>query len=208
MPVQAVNTAQRMSVREFRAFQEDRPDHERWELIRGVPVMMVPPLIVHNVIGDNFSRLLNGAMAEKDIERIAIQRSGLTLQNIGDDYQPEPDLMVIDADFAADQRFVDRAYLLAEIVSSTDRRRVPGTGEAWIDIKRRFYLAHEACEAVLIVEQDRVEVRIDLRTESGWVSDKLTSGSDALILPSFGLHCRIEQLYAGTPGHRNRPGRS
>jgi len=30
---------------EFRAFQNRRPDHERWELLVGVPMMMTPPTI-------------------------------------------------------------------------------------------------------------------------------------------------------------------
>ena len=35
----------RMSGTEFRSFQTKRPDHERWELIEGVPVMMTPPFV-------------------------------------------------------------------------------------------------------------------------------------------------------------------
>ena len=57
-----------MSGREFRSFQEGRPDHERWELIRGVPVMMVPPTIAHQRIADNLTRLLNEALAKHDVK--------------------------------------------------------------------------------------------------------------------------------------------
>lgn len=39
----------RMSGEAFRRFQDGRPDHERWELIAGVP-MMTPPTIAHNRI--------------------------------------------------------------------------------------------------------------------------------------------------------------
>ena len=62
MSVGAVQTAHRMSASEFRAFEAGRPEHERWELIAGVPVMMVPPLLVHNRIADNLTRLLNAAL--------------------------------------------------------------------------------------------------------------------------------------------------
>jgi hypothetical protein len=42
---------------------------------------------------------------------------------------------VIDAKYDAGQRFVERAHLLAEIVSATDDFPVPGTGGRWIDVK-------------------------------------------------------------------------
>jgi hypothetical protein len=94
---------------------------------------------------------------------------------------------------------VDRAYLLAEIVSATDDFPVPGTGGRWIDVKREIYLAHEPCEAVLIIEQDRIEVRIDVRTRQGWRSTPLEGAAAELILPTFGLKCRVGELYQGTP---------
>jgi hypothetical protein len=41
----------------------------------------------------------------------------------------------VDADFTR-QRFVERAYVFAEIVSDTDNALVPGEKEPWIAIKR------------------------------------------------------------------------
>jgi Uma2 family endonuclease len=52
-----------MSGAEFRAFQARRPDHERWELLGGVAMMMTPPTIAHNQIASNLERLLNAALA-------------------------------------------------------------------------------------------------------------------------------------------------
>jgi hypothetical protein len=106
---------------------------------------------------------------------------------------------VIDADYAAGQRFVERAYLLAEVVSVSDEISIHSTDRRWIDIKREIYLAHEACEAVLMIEQDRIEVRIDLRTDSGWDAATLSDPAAELVLPAFGLRCLIADLYRGTP---------
>ena len=122
--VQQPARAGRMSVERFRAFQDGRPDHERWELIAGVPMMMTPPTITHNRIASNLERLLNDALAD-DETRTAAQRLGIELGS--GEFRPEPDVAVIDADYEADQRFVERAYLLAEIVSTTDGVRVPDT---------------------------------------------------------------------------------
>ncbi len=188
--------AGRMSGERFRAFQEGRPDHERWELVAGVPMMMTPPTIAHNRIAGNLERLLNDALADHDQSRIAMQRPGIELGS--GEFRPEPDVAIIDADYEPDQRFVERAHLLAEIVSATDGARVPDTDARWIDVKRTIYLDHAACEAVLIIEQDRMEIRLDTRTPSGWSSQTLGAADD-LRLPAFGLQCAVTELYEGTP---------
>jgi Uma2 family endonuclease len=192
----------RMSGAEFRRFQEGRPDHERWELVRGVPVMMVPPTLAHNHIASNLQRLLNEALAKHNPGRVALQRSGIELADdagLGEHYRPEPDVVVMDAQYHRGQRFIDRAYVLAEVVSDTDNEPVPGAREPWIEVKRRLYLAHPPCEAVILIEPDRIEVRIDLRTKDRWVSSKLTRLDDRLTVPSCGLQCLVAELYGATP---------
>lgn len=194
--VQKSAHAGRMSAERFCTFQNGRPDHERWELIAGVPMMMTPPTIAHNCIAGNLERLLNNALAAHDRTRLATQRPGIDLGS--GEFRPEPDVGIIDADYEADQRFVDRAYLLAEIVSTTDDVRVPGTDTKWIDVKRSIYLDHAVCEAVLIIEQDRMEVRVDVRSDQGWVS-KTLGPADDLHLLSFGPSCPVVALYESTP---------
>lgn len=185
----------RMSGAEFRAFQDLRPDHERWELIDGVPVMMTPPTLTHNLIATNLQMLLLRALEARDPSRVAVQRAGVQLDS--GSYAPEPD--VIDADFDAGQRFVARADLLAEIVSDTDEVSVPGTNRRWVDVKRGIYQDHEHCEAVLIVSQDRMQIDMDLRTETGWVSTRLAGADTELSIPDFGLRCCVGNLYDRTP---------
>jgi Uma2 family endonuclease len=196
LELQTPARAGRMSAAEFRVFQARRPGHERWELIAGIPIMMVPPTIAHNRIAGNLERLLNDALAAHDPTRLATQRLGVELAS--GDYKPEPDVAVIDADYQAKQRFVDRVYLVAEVVSDTDEVNVPDTANRWIDMKREVYLAHAPCEAVLLIEQDRMEVRLDVRIEGGWTSSTLGS-ADELSLPGFGLPCAVADLYEGTP---------
>ena len=190
-----------MSGAEFRAFQGGRPDGERWELIGGVPIMMAPATVVHNSIADNLCALLNQALKQHRPSIRAVSRFGVELNT--DSYKPEPDVGVIDRGFVAGQRFIDRAYLLAEVVSSTDRMLVPGYPERWIDVKREIYLAHAPCEAVLLIEQDRIEVRLDLRIVGEWQSTVLTRPDAKLSLPSFGLNCAVSELYEGTPLERH-----
>jgi hypothetical protein len=84
-------------------------------------------------------------------------------------------------------------------VSDTDHERVPGTKEPWIEVKRRLYLNHPSCEAVLLIAPDVIDVRIDLRTKGGWDSIRLMEPQDVLRSPSCGLECCIAALYKGTP---------
>jgi Uma2 family endonuclease len=205
-------TARRMSGEEFRSFQETRPDHERWELIKGVPFMMVPPTISHQRIAGNLERLLNDALDNHNPTRVAVHGSGVELGEaalapIGEDYRPEPDVMVIDAEFEPRQRYNDRAYVVVEVVSDTDHEPVPEEKEPWIAIKRRLYLAHPACEALILVDPYRVEIKVDLRTKDGWASETLTKLDEHLTIPSCGLTCLVAAVYDRTPlNRRHRPG--
>lgn len=159
-------------------------------------MMMTPPTIAHNRIAGNLERLLNAALDQHDRSLLATQRPGLEL---GDgDYKPEPDVGVIAADYDPGQRFVDKAFLLAEVVSDTDEVSVPGANRRWIDVKRDLYRDHGHCEAVLVISQDRMEVELDLKTEEGWKSFVLNGGAE-IVIPTFGFRCFVSDLYEGTP---------
>jgi Uma2 family endonuclease len=195
-----------LTAQEFRKFQEGRPDCERWELIDGIPVMMTPPPIDHNRIVSNLERLLNSGFEKGNASVIAVQRPGIELGldegtlnvlELHADYRPEPDVAVIDNRPVPGRRFVDCAYLLAE-VASTDEDCILSTGERWLEAKIRLYQAHQPCNTILAVEQDRVGVRVLRRTAGGWLSQVLMDAEDALDLPDHGLRCPVSALYAST----------
>jgi Uma2 family endonuclease len=123
----------------------------------------------------------------------AFQAIGINLGPAVQDYDPEPDVVVTDNATAErpGERYANRFYLVAEIVSSSDRSHV--------ESKREVYKLHEACSCILTVQQDRFEVRIDLRIESGWSDHLLNKADDIVALPAFGLNCRVADLYRGTP---------
>jgi len=200
--------AQRMSASSFRAFQDGRPDHERWELIGGVSVLMPPRYRDHDRIASNLEHLLNRGLEGRDTSREAVQRIGIELGvtdialarlELNQDYRPEPDLMVVDRPHGPDRRRVHSAYLIAEVVSDDDRRRVPSSGRGWLDIKELLYTLHPWCEAVIEIEHERVEVRSLVKDGEWWVHDTMSGMEDVLVLPRFGLRCRLGDLYAGTP---------
>ena len=103
-----------LSVEAFRAFYRGRPDDERWELIDGVPARVTPPpTFVHQRIASNLERLLNDALEAYDPVRAAYQRGGLNLKRAVANYDPEPDVVVVDVVVAPDQQYADRFYLAA-----------------------------------------------------------------------------------------------
>ena len=219
MPLAAVRSdARRMSGAEFRSFQEERPDHERWELIEGLPVMMTPPFMEHNRIATNLENLLNAALRDHDPTRTAVQRPGIEcawpdaiVGQLGKrgDYRPEPDVAVVSYDdVIAGKRFTASGFLLAEVVSSTDEETTRVGGERWVDVKVRLYQSHAPCEAVVLVEQDRVHITVLTQEERGWARRDLRDLDDPVLISSMGLSCTVGDIYAETrwqpravPGH-------
>jgi Uma2 family endonuclease len=190
-----------LSVEAFRNWAASRPDEERWELIDGVPMMMAPPTRDHQRIASNLERLLNDAierMPEKKTLRVAAyQRIGLNLRPFVQDYDPEPDVAVVEVARGADPRYADRFYLAAEVVSPSDLPMIDG--------KREVYKRHPDCDCVLVIRQDRYEVQSDLRAPDGWVRVTLNSPDDELVLPTFWLRCALGDIYKGTIGPRDAP---
>jgi Uma2 family endonuclease len=178
-----------MSIPEFRAWVETRPEGEHWELIAGVPTMMAPPTRAHQRIAGNLERLLNDALELHRPELMAYQRVGLNLAPVVPDYDPEPDVVVVDAE-SPDERYSDRFYLAVEIVSSSDRKTVQS--------KRDVYKRHPACRYVLLIEQDRFDVAIATLSDAAWTERRFTSASDTLSLPDFGFRCTLADIYRGT----------
>jgi Uma2 family endonuclease len=182
----------RLSVELFRSFVESRPDEERWELIDGVAVMMAPPTLAHQRIAGNLYVLLHTALARHAPALTVYMRAGLNLAPPVEDYDPEPDVVVIDEDASKrpGERYADRFYLVAEVVSASDVK--------WSEKKREIYKLHEACTCILTVQQDRMEVSVDRRTDLRWSETILTRADDLLDLADFGLRCEVSHLYRGT----------
>jgi Uma2 family endonuclease len=185
-----------LSVATFRGWVESRPDEEHWELIDGVPTMMAPPTHDHQRIASNLEGLLNDAIKRLPRSprprRAAYQRIGVNLGPVIEDYDPEPDVAVVDIAATGTQRHADRFYLVAEVVSSSD--------ETKIESKREVYKRHPDCECVLVIRQDRYEVIVDLRQEGVWGRETYTALHDRLHLPAFGLQCSLNDIYEDTIG--------
>ena len=114
-----------LSVAAFRAWLASRPDEEHWELIEGVPMMMTPPNRRHQRIASNLEALLNAALKRHDPTLAAYQNIGVNIASTVP-YDPEPDVAVIREDENPDPRYVDRFYLVAEVLSDSDKDIIEG----------------------------------------------------------------------------------
>ena len=178
-----------LSVASFRAWLASRPDEEHWELIEGVPMMMTPPNRRHQRIASNLETLLNAALQRHIPGFAAYQAIGINIVSTVP-YDPEPDVAVIREDENPDPRYADRFYLVAEVLSESDK--------GIIESKRDIYRAHPSCMCILLVRQDRVEITVDRRAADGWRSQVLLA-ADELAVPEFGLACPVRAVYRDTP---------
>ncbi|MGP0089909.1 MAG: Uma2 family endonuclease [Xanthobacteraceae bacterium] len=178
-----------LSVASFRTWLASRPDAEHWELIEGVPMMMTPPNRRHQRIAFNLLSLLDAALKRHDPALAAYHDIGVNIVSAVP-YDPEPDVAVIREEENPDPRYAERFYLVAEVLSDSDKDV--------IESKRDIYRAHPFCTCILLVRQDRVEIIVDRRTGDGWRSQVL-HGADELTLPEFGLICPVRDVYRDTP---------
>ena len=178
-----------LSVASFRAWLASRPDEEHWELIEGVPVMMTPPNRRHQRIASNLESLLNAALKRHNPALAAYHDIGVNIVSTVP-YDPEPYVAVIRDDENPDPRYADRFYLVAEVLSESDK--------GIIESKRDIYRAHPSCMCILLIRQDCLEITVERRTGDGWHSQVL-HGADKLILPEFGLSCVVKDVYRDTP---------
>src|SRR5260370_30073488 len=144
-----------------------RPERSERTVMRTHSLAWSPrPTIAHDHIAGNLERMLNNCLERYAPSLLALQRPRLELGS--SHYRPQADVGVIDIGYEAGQRFVEKAYLLAEVSSEADEVVVPGTDRKWIDVKREIYRSHGHCEAVLVVAHDRMEVETNLQTGNGW----------------------------------------
>jgi len=178
-------------VADFREFLDTRPPKERWELIDGVPMMAAAPRVAHQRIASNLEFHLRLALSRNKPEWRVDREIGIEVAD-NSRYRPEPELAVVDRGVDPDRTSLDVFYLVAEVLSESDKGRV-------IAAKVRFYQAHPHARWILIIQQDRIELEVQERQPSGnWHRRTLTDPAETLAFGDVGVVCSLAELYADT----------
>ncbi len=178
-----------MDVDEFMAFLETRPKGERWDLIEGVAVMMAPASYADQRIAYNLCNLLNSAFAAQRLDLFAYFDAGVRSPGVRN-FQPQPDVVVVPG-VAGYDLYSERFQLVGEVLSPSNTRTE-------IDLKLRRY--REAPDNLYAVVIEPREFLVEIYAKNrNWQPAILTAADDPIEIPEFGLHCRVGDLYRGTP---------
>jgi len=178
-----------MTIEEFLAFTDSRPDEERWELIEGVAVLNPSPVEHHQLVVANIVTYL---MTHK-------QRTGVTwlpMLGVGTRVPvsprslPQPDVFVKEG-AATGSAVTDDALVLFEVLSRSNTK----ADQAW---RRRVYASVPNCQHYVTVSLKAVEVDAYDR-DSNWQQRRIRSLDDSLELSALGVAMPIADIYRWTP---------
>jgi len=178
-----------MTIEEFLAYADARPDGERWELIEGIAIMNPSPTQWHQLISANIVRLL---LNEKD-ERMAtwVPMLGVgTRVPISPMSLPRPDVYVQEGESLASY-VTDDALVLFEVLSKSNRK----ADRAW---RKRVYSSIPNCQHYVTVSTKTAEVVRHDRSNR-WAETKVSGLGAALELPALKYAMPLADMYRWTP---------
>jgi Uma2 family endonuclease len=179
-----------MTVEDFFAFTDARPDDERWELIDGEPVLNATPSFLHQRIAGNIHARLLLLEVERPrswtvIPGIGVRVSGTKL--------PVPDVLIRpDGPPGGNpmSRECDDMIVAFEILSHS-------TSDRDLRWKRAAYTAMPSLTHYVVVAQDTVDVVVFTR-EGGFAERRFRSLDDAIGFPALDIALPVADIYRGT----------
>jgi Uma2 family endonuclease len=179
-----------MTVEEFYAFTDTRPDEEKWELIDGEPVLNASPSELHQRIIKNLSFAL--ATLERRPGTTWEMLPGLGVR-VSDTSRPEPDVLIVPTSGASsDPQGRDRSDVIVtfEVLS-------PSTASRDLRWKRTAYTGLSTLTHYVVIAQGAVDVVVFSR-EDGFAEHRLRSLDDSIELRSLGISVTLSEIYRNT----------
>ncbi len=173
--------AHAMTVEDFLAFTETRPDGERWELIEGEPVLSPSPSYGHQKLVFNLGFILGGFQEEATWE--VLPGLGAKVSPIG---MPVPDVL-IRPKVRISGHYCEDMIAAFEVLSPSSVRRD-------LILKKEGYVNLPSCQHYVVLSQDRIEVRCYDRG-NGWVERRVSDTDGALHLAQLGVTLDLSRLY-------------
>ncbi len=178
----------RYNVAAFVAFIRPFPNHERWELLDGEPIMMAPPSERHQRLVMNILRKVDQLARGRGCNATP----GLgTLNDDIDDYAPIPDV-VVRCGPPVSGGYITDPVLIAEVLSSSTAANDRGR-------KLEFYQTIASLKTILLVYPEELRVEHWTRTGNGW-KDDITRSEGDVPLEGVGGTITMNDIYEGLDG--------
>jgi len=179
-----------MTVDEFYAFTDTRPDEEKWELIEGEPILNASPSRNHQRIIKNIAFVLATIERQPGITWEVLPGLGV---RVSETSRPEPDILIIPMSGASiDPQGRDRGDVIVafEVLS-------PSTASRDLRWKRSAYTSLPTLTHYIVVAQDIVDVVIFAR-EAAFAERRLQSIGEVIDLKSLGISLPLAEIYRNT----------
>lgn len=188
MPAKIVE-AEQMTVEEYLAFVESRPDGGRWELIEGIAFMSPSPTDWHQFIVTNIVTWLANRKSETDATWFPLVGVG-TVVPISPNSLPQPDVMVKER-AGSGSHVSEEALVIFEILSKSSTL----ADQAW---RRRVYASIPNCQHYVTIATEKAEV-VRCDRSNGWQESIIAGLIETLELPAIGVSVPLRQIYRFTP---------
>jgi Uma2 family endonuclease len=178
-----------MTVDEFYAFTDTRPDGEKWELIEGEPVLNASPSPIHQMIAMNVAVALK--IREREIKAPWTAMLPLGVR-VSEKDRPEPDVLVFPSDHRRPDTRRDRddVIVVFEVLSPSTEKRDLG----W---KRKAYASLASLTHYIAISQDAVDVVVFARDDA-FERRRHQSLDEAIDLRSLGVSLPVAEIYRDT----------
>jgi Uma2 family endonuclease len=185
MGVPVINTGP-MTVEEFYAFTDTRPDEEKWELIDGEPILNAAPSRLHRRIVKNLILGLGLVERRPGLSWESLPGLGVRVSNTN---RPEPDLLILPRTAAGDATERDRTDVIVafEVLS-------PSTQDRDLRWKRAAYTSLPSLTHYVVIAQDTVEVVVFARSR-GFAEQRLSALDDVIDLPTINVALPLSEVY-------------
>jgi len=178
-----VRKTEPMSVEEYFAFSDTRPDDEKWELIDGEPILQASPHSRHQTIVGNVLGCLYAIRQERRPSWTSMAGIGV---RISANNLPEPDVLIRPKTPQVG-RECDDLIVAFEVLSES-------TADKDLRWKRKAYARLPSLMYYVVIAQDAVEIVVYARAAK-FAEQRLESLDARLELPALGISLPLAGIY-------------
>jgi len=172
-----------MTVDEFYAFTDTRPDREKWELIDGEPILNAAASRIHQRITRNISGTLFNIQRQGAPSWEVLADFGV---RVSDKSRPEPDILLLPRSTSTERHTVDPIVAFEVLSASTKAND--------LTTKLKAYTSLPSLTHYVVIAQDTVEVTVYAR-DDGFRGRALRSHDDVVDLGSLNVSMTVAEIY-------------